>query len=298
MSLRGWALFALLSVAWGIPYLLIKVAVAELPVPVLVFGRVAAGAALLLPLAIHGGRLKELRGHAAPLAAFATLEFIIPWGLLSHAEIRISSSMAGLLMASIPILALLMARLAGDRERLGKRRLAGLLAGFAGVAALVRPQAGGDLLALLEVLLAAVCYAGGALVAARRLGGLPALPMTTVCLAIAAVVYLPPAVAAWPETLPSSRALVAMGVLALFCTALAFVCFFALIREVGMSRAVVITYVNPAVAVAGGVLLLSEPLTPAIVGAFVLILGGSFLATSASGDRPAPSQTSSARHAA
>jgi drug/metabolite transporter (DMT)-like permease len=157
VSPRGWILFALLSVVWGVPYLLIKIAVVDLPVPVLVFGRVAMGAALLMPLALRGGQLERLRGHAAPLVAFATLEFIIPWGLLSHAEIRITSSTAGLLMASIPILAMGMSRIAGDREPIGVRRSIGFAAGFAGVVALALPNLGGDLLSIAEVLLAAVC---------------------------------------------------------------------------------------------------------------------------------------------
>ena len=279
MTRRGWILFSLLGIVWGLPYLLIKIAVAEIPVPVLVFLRVTLGAAFLLPLALRRAHLARLRGHWIPITAFATLEFITPWGLLSHAEIWISSSTAGLLMASIPILALLITRLLGDRERLGRRRQLGLAAGFAGVFILAGPDLGGDGWAIAEVLLAATCYSAAAVLAARRLGGVPTLPMTAACLMIASLAYLAPAIAAWPVALPSTAAMAAIGGLALPCTALAFVGFFALIREVGVSRTTVVAYVNPAVAVTAGVLVLSEPLTPAIVVAFVLILGGSVLAT-------------------
>jgi drug/metabolite transporter (DMT)-like permease len=280
VTARGWLLFATLGIVWGLSYLLIKIAVAGLSVPVLVFARVSIGALVLLPFAIHGFPTSILVKHWRPLVAFATFEFALPWGLLSHAEVRISSSTAGLLMATIPVLAVVIDRLTGNDEVIGLRRSAGLALGFAGVFVLAGPDWTTDLVAMLEVLGAASAYAAGGLVAGRGLKAVPALPMTTVCLVIAALMYLPAAVIAWPETLPSARALVALGLLAVVCTSLAFVWYFGLIREVGVSRAMVITYVNPAVAVVAGVLVLSEPFTMLTFVAFGLILMGSLLATS------------------
>ena len=290
MSRRGWTLFLLLGIAWGIPYLLIKVAVAEIPVPVLVFVRVTLGAAILLPLALRRPQRAGLAGHWGAMAVFATLEFILPWGLLSHAEIRISSSTAGLLMASIPILALVIRRLSGEREHIGGRRRLGLVAGFAGVLVLAGPDLAGDGWAIAEVLLAAICYAAAAVIAARRLGNVPALPMTAACLSLASAAYLVPAMTAWPDAVPSLATIAAITVLAVFCTAIAFIGFFELIREVGVTRTVVVTYLNPAVAVAAGALVLSEPLTSTVLLAFALILGGSVLATG--GTRSAPTRGS------
>ena len=278
MSPRGWLLFVALGVVWGLPYLLIKVAVAEVSVPVLVFARVLLGAVILLPFAVSRGLTRVFR-YWRPLTAFSILEFILPWGLLSHAEVRLTSSMAGLLMATIPIFVIVLEKLAGSTERVGLRRAAGLALGFGGVFVLARPGLDGDSWAVLEVLLAAVCYATAAIVAARALGSVPALPMITWALALAALVYLPAAVATWPGAMPSLRAIGALAGLAVVCTALAFWWFFALIREVGAPRAVVVTYANPAVAVAAGVLALGEPLTASIVVALMLILGGSALAT-------------------
>lgn len=279
MTRRGWILFVLLSVVWGIPYLLIKVAVAELPVPVLVFARVALAAAVLLPLAFREGGRAVLLRHWKPLAAFAVLEFVIPWGLLFHAEIRLSSSTAGLLMASIPVLGVVLGKLGGDRERLGALRLTGLVTGFAGVFVLAAPALNGDLLSVVEALVAALCYAAAAVIAAKHLRDVPALPMVAVCLTFASVVYLPFAMTSWPTSIPSLPALASVLGLALVCTALAFVWFFALIREVGLNRALVITYVNPAVAVAAGAIVLSEPLHATTIVAFTLIMVGSALAT-------------------
>ncbi|GIG86417.1 DMT family transporter [Plantactinospora endophytica] len=279
MTRRGWLLFALMSVIWGIPYLLIKVAVeGGVPVPVLVFVRTAVGAAVLLPLAVRGAR--GLHRHWRPLAAFAALEIIVPWWLLTDAERQISSSMTGLLIAASPIIAVLVGRLAGDVERLGRRRWAGLGVGLAGVAVLAAPGLrGGNVLSIVEVLLAALCYGIAPLILARRLADVPVLPLSAVCLGGAALVYAPPAVLSWPAALPSGRVLAALAGLAVVCTAAAFVIFAALIREVGVSRALVFTYVNPVVAVVAGVLLLGEPLTVPVVAAFTLILGGSVLAT-------------------
>jgi drug/metabolite transporter (DMT)-like permease len=280
VSRRGWALFAAMGVIWGIPYLLIKVAVGGVPVPVLVLARVGIGAALLLPLAVRRGQLGALRPQWRWLAAFAAVEIITPWLLLSDAERRLSSSMTGLLVASVPIIVVVLGRLTGGTDRLAAIRWVGLLAGLGGVALLAGTSAaGGNAWSITEVLLVALCYATGPLIASRKLGDLPPLGMTAACLGLAAVVYALPAALAWPHAMPSWRVLGALAGLAVVCTAAAFVLFFQLIAEVGPARASVITYVNPAVAVALGVSVLGERFTLAMAGAFALILGGSVLAT-------------------
>ena len=280
MSRRGWILFAAMSVIWGIPYLLIKVAVSGVPVPVLVLARVGIGAALLLPLAVRGRQLSALRAHWRWLVAFALVEIVAPWLLLSEAETKLSSSLSGLLVASVPIIVVVLGRLTGGTERLSPLRWTGLLAGLAGVVLLAAPTAaGGDALSIAEVLAVAVCYAIGPLIASRKLGDLPPVGMTAVCLGLAAVVYAPLAAVTWPSAMPSWRVLGALAGLAVVCTAVAFLLFFRLIAEVGPARASVITYVNPAIAVILGVSVLGERFTPAMGGAFALILGGSVLAT-------------------
>lgn len=280
MSRRGWVLFTMMSVIWGVPYLLIKVADGGVSVPVLVFARVGIGAAVLLPIAIRRGQIRVLRDHWRWLAVFALVEIMLPWALLSDAERRLSSSMSGLLIASVPIIGLVLARVTGGAERMTVVRWTGLLAGLAGVALLAGPRVlGGGAWPITEVILTAVGYATGPLIANRKLGGLPGLGMTAVCLAAATIVYAPAAALTWPARMPSLAVLGSLAALGVLCTATAFVLFFQLIAEVGPARATVITYVNPAVAVALGVAVLGEPLTPAILGAFVLILAGSVMAT-------------------
>ena len=280
MSRRGWVLFTLMSVIWGIPYLLIKVADSEVSVPVLVFARVAGGAVLLLPLALRRRELAALRPQWRWVLLFAAVEMILPWALLSDAERHLSSSMTGLLIASVPIIGLVLARLTGGTERLSAIRWAGLLVGLAGVALLAgRGALGGGAWPVAEVMLVALGYATGPLVANRKLSDLPVLGVNAACLGFAAIVYAPAAALSWPHTMPSVQVILALAGLAVVCTATAFMLFFRLIAEVGPARATVITYVNPAVAVALGVAVLGEPLTPAIVAAFALILAGSVLAT-------------------
>jgi drug/metabolite transporter (DMT)-like permease len=277
---RGWALFAIMCVVWGIPYLLIKVAVGGVSVPVVVFARTALGAAILLPAALRSGQLAALRAHWRPLLAFAVLEMIVPWGLLSSAEEHLPSSLAGLLIAAVPIIGVVIARLTGGSERLSLRRWAGLVIGLAGVGILAGPHlGGGSAWPVTEVLLVALGYATAPLIAARKLADVPSLPMTVACLSLAALVYAPAAIATWPARLPSGRVLAALAGLGVVCTACAFIVFLALIREVGTSRAMTFTYVNPAVAVAAGVTLLGESFTLAIAASFALILGGCVLAT-------------------
>jgi drug/metabolite transporter (DMT)-like permease len=283
VSRRGWLLFAAMSLIWGIPYLLIKVAVGGVEPPVLVLARVGIGAALLLPLAIRRRELAPLLPHWRWLVLFALVEIVAPWLFLSEAETRLSSSLSGLLIASVPILVALLSRLTGGQDRLTAARWAGLLVGLGGVALLVAGGGThGDAAAIAEVLLVAVCYSIGPLIASRKLNGLPPLGMTAACLAFAAVLYSPLAALTWPSSVPSGKVLASLAGLAVICTAAAFLLFFALIAEVGPARASVITYVNPAVAVTLGVLVLGERLSVPMGVAFVLILGGSVLATRSS----------------
>ena len=279
MSTRGWLLFAAMGVIWGIPYLLIKIAVAEIEPAVLVFGRTAIGTLLLLPIALARSNLRALLPHWRVLLLYTFVEVVGPWFLLSHAETRLSSSLAGLLIAGVPLVGALLALLTGHDDRPDASRFAGLALGFLGVGLVVGFNvAADDLIAVVEVGLVVVGYAVGAMLIAR-MRDVPAMAVIAGSLAIAALVYLPLAIVQRPATLPSPQAIAAVAILGVVCTALAFIVFFALVREVGPNRATVITYVNPAVAVALGVLILHEPFTATIALGFALIALGSFVGT-------------------
>jgi drug/metabolite transporter (DMT)-like permease len=277
---RGWALFAAMAVIWGIPYLLIKIAVGELTPAALVLLRTAGGAAVLLPVAAARGWLTPLLPYWRWVLAYTVVEVSLPWFLLSDAERRLSSSLTGLLIAAVPLIGALVQRLTRGDDRMDPGRVAGLLIGLLGVAVLVGLNVSfRDLGAVGEVGLVAIGYATGPIIIARRLPRLPAVGVVAASLALTAVAYAPLALPQLPKTLPSGRVLLAVGILAIVCTALAFLLFFALIGEVGPVRATIITYFNPAVALLLGVALLREPLTVGAIIGFGLILVGSVLAT-------------------
>ncbi len=287
MSAKGWALFAAMAVIWGIPYLFIKVAVAELSPATLVFVRTALGAALLLPLAAARGDLRALAPHWPVVLAYTAVEVAAPWFLLSDAERRLSSSLAGLLIAGVPLVGVLLAWITGGQDRPDARGVIGLILGLAGVSLVVGLDvAADDLIAVGEVGLVVLGYATGALIIARGLRGVPTAGVVAASLALTALVYLPVGLAQWPPAAPSMAAIGSVAVLGIVCTALAFLLFFALIREAGAVRATVITYFNPVVAVLLGVVLLREPFTVGIAAGSSLILVGSLVATRRPAVRP------------
>jgi drug/metabolite transporter (DMT)-like permease len=283
VSRRGWLLFAIMGVVWGIPYLLIKVAIADLSPASLVFLRTATGALVLLPVAVARGSVTPLRGPWRWVLLYTVVEVAVPWMLLSDAERHISSSLAGLLVAAVPFIGALLALLTGGDDRLGGRRVAGLLVGFVGVATLVGfDLSGGSLGAIGEIVVVTVGYALGPMIIARRLAGVPAVGVVTASLVLTAIGYAPAGVLQLPAHAPHAQVIIAVAGLGIVCTALAFLLFFALIAEVGPVRATVITYVNPAVALLLGVAVLGEPFNASTGAGFVLIVLGSFLATSRS----------------
>jgi drug/metabolite transporter (DMT)-like permease len=281
VSRRGWSLFLAMSLLWGIPYLLIKVAVDETSPVVVVFARCVVGAAILLPWAIAQGQLRPVLRHWRAMLLFTLLEMAAPWLLLPYAETELSSSLTGLLVATVPFVAALAARLAGEDERLTPVRLLGMGIGVVGIAALLGLDVGGaQLLPLLAVALTVVGYATGPLVISRSLPDVPGVAASAVALGLTALVYAPFAIPRLGQVgRASAPALLSLVGLGAVCTALALALFFALIREVGPQRALVITFVNPAVAVLLGVLLLGEPFTLGIGVGLPLVLVGCVLAT-------------------
>jgi drug/metabolite transporter (DMT)-like permease len=255
MTRRGLLLFIAMCLIWGIPYLFIRIAVSELTPATLVFLRTGIAALVLLPIAIRRGGMRALLDKWRALLVFALIEIGVPWVALASAEQQISSSLAGLLISAVPLVGVVIAPFFGNRERFGPVNLAGLVLGLIGVSAIV----GFDLrttgwIPLAEMAVVAICYAVGPAILSRYLSGLPSVSVIAASLAVCAIVYAPLAALQLPRTLPSSGVVVSVGVLALVCTALAFLIFFALIAAIGPVRATVITYINPAVAALAGIL--------------------------------------------
>lgn len=287
MTQRGIILFAAMAVIWGIPYLFIRVAVAEISPAVLVFLRTLIGTAILLPFAIARVDLRVVLARWRWLVAFAVVEIAIPWVMLASAEQHISSSLTGLLLAGVPLVGTVLALVTGGADRTSRTSVAGLLIGLIGVAAIVGADfASSDAIALLEVGVVIVGYAIGPAILARRLAGLPSVGVMSLALGLTALVYLPFAATQFPAVMPSPKVLVSIGVLAVICTALGFIVFAALIKEIGPVRSTVITYINPAIAAVLGVLVLNESFTLAMGVGLALVILGSILATRRPGAAP------------
>jgi drug/metabolite transporter (DMT)-like permease len=282
MTARAWWLFAAVSVLWGIPYLFIKLAVEDLSPVWVAFGRIVVAFAILLPYAWHKGALRGLGRHWKPLLIYSVVEICLPWPLIGFGEERVSSGLAAILIAAVPLIVAVMAIWVDHEERAEGSRLIGLVVGFTGVVVLLgldvagRP---GELLGAFAILLAAVGYAVGPMMIKHRFREIDPLGPVTASMGISALVLAPAAAFTAPEAAPSAGALLSVIVLGLACSALGFLLFFALIHEVGPGRATVITFVNPVVAVGLGIVLLDEGLGPSAVAGLLLILAGSWLST-------------------
>lgn len=289
MSRRGWTLFLALSLLWGIPYLLIRVAVADLNPVVVAFGRTALGGLLLLPIALHRREMAAVLRRWRPVLLYTACEIIGPWWLLSYAETKLDSSTSGLLVAMVPLVTAVILVAAG-RDRFGLKRALGLLIGFGGVAVLVGVDLDlSDGWAVAAAIGCVVGYAFGAYMMGHLVNDIPPYGVITFSLLGAAIVYLPFAIWLAPASMTAVPAPALWSVLglAVLPTAVAFVVMFRLVAEAGASRATVVTYINPAVAIVLGVLVLSEPLTIGLAVGFPLVVLGAVLATSRSKSVPA-----------
>jgi drug/metabolite transporter (DMT)-like permease len=282
MTRRAAFLFAALGLAWGIPYLFIKIAGEELPPATLVLARTAVAALILVPIAVARREVVPALRRWRPLLAYTVAEIVLPWLFLARAERTLPSSTTGLLIAAVPLVGIVIAAVSGRAERIGGRGWLGLCLGTAGVAALVGLDiAGSDLSAVAQVSIVVVGYAVGPAVLSRWLSDVPGLGVVAVSIGAAALAYVPVVLLGpgLPSRLPSGGVIASVVVLAVVCTAGAFVLFFALIAELGPVRATTIVYVNPVVAVVAGAVFLRERVTAWTVVGFALVLVGSFLVT-------------------
>jgi drug/metabolite transporter (DMT)-like permease len=282
MSRKGWSLFLLLGFLWGIPYLLIRVAVREYSPASVVFARVLIGALLLVPIAIHQKTFSAaLRGFRYILL-YSVVEIMGPWFLITKAETKLSSGLAGLLVATVPIWATIFASINGDKSVWHHKRMIGMIIGFIGLIAVVGIESltgRTSLSAILFVLVASIGYGLAPNMITKKLPHVSGLAINALAMSMAAIVYAPFGISQWPKVHTSTNSTLSVIALGIFPTALAFVVFFNVMKEVGPARASLVTYLNTAFAVLLGVLILSEPLNLGIVIGLPLVLIGSYLAS-------------------
>ena len=283
MTRRGILLFILLGIAWGIPYLLIKIAVGQISPAMMVFARAAIAAVVLLPYATAKGELMPVLRRWRPLVAYTLAEIIVPQFLLGSAEERLPSSVTGLLIAAVPLAGVAVAFAMGRPARLSAGNWAGIALGMTGVATLAGfAVSGSDLVAAGEVLVVVICYALGPAILARWMPDLAASGVTALGLTITALVYAPVVTLShgWPDRWPSASVITSVIVLGVVCSAAALTMMAALVSEAGPVRATAVTYVNPAVALIAGAVILGEPVTGWSLAGFAFILAGCVLVAS------------------
>ena len=276
MSRKGWALFALVGVLWGVPYMFMKIAVAELATPVIVFSRLLIGALVLIPLAVHQKTIKDALKYWPYIASYAVLEMVIPWTLITNAQKDLSSGVVALLVATVPIWATLFAHHTGDSTAAHRTRIFGITLGLIGITFLVGIESlndVGNIRSLIQVLAYAVNMI------TRKAPGISGIAINGLAMSLSAVLFAPFALTHLPKTAPSTEAILATVGLGIICTALAFWIFFLVLEEIGPARASLVVYPNTAVAVVLGIFLLDETLTLAIVIGLPMVLLGSYFAS-------------------
>ena len=282
MTRKSWIQFGIVGFLWGIPYLLMKVAVADIPPPLIVAGRTLIGAAILIPIALRKNTLKDAIKGIKYVIPYAVLEMVGPWILITSAEKEISSGLAGLLVATVPFFASIFSSLRGDHSVWQPKRIFGLVIGFVGIVALVGIESitgTSNPKAIAMVILAAIMYAYAVLMVTTNLPGVDGIAINGVAMGLTCLFYTPIAIATWPSNPVSTQAITALVALGVFSTAIAFMLFFIVIVEIGVARGSLTTYVNTAVAVVLGILILNEPITLGIIVGLPMVLLGSYLAS-------------------
>jgi drug/metabolite transporter (DMT)-like permease len=284
MSRKSWFNFCLVGLLWGLPYLLIKVAVApgEFTPAFLVFARVVIGSAILIPYSLRKGTLTPALTHLRWIALYAVLEICGPWLLISTAETKITSGLAGLLVATAPFWATIIMSFLGDKTVWHSTRLAGLIIGFIGVAFVVGLESirgHQNIGAIGMILIATVGYVSAPTIMSRKAPGINGAAINAIAMVITGIIYLPMAIKDFPTHRPSAHAIEAIIALGIFPTALAFALYFTVMADFGPARASLVTYPNTAIAVVLGIIFLHEPLTLGIMIGLPLVLVGSYYAS-------------------
>lgn len=282
MSRKHLGQFILIGFLWGVPYLFMRVAVREWEPSVVVFGRVVIGAAILFPIAIRRGVVKETMRGFKWILAYAVFEMCGPWYLITHAETKINSGLAGLLVATVPIWSTIYSSLAGDKTVWHAKRLMGIIIGFIGLILIVGIETisgTADAFSVFQVVLAAILYSTAMAIILKGMPHGDGVAINAVAMTITAIIFAPSALTNLPDSMPSFNATASLIGLGVLSTGWAFMIYFSLVKEIGQARGSMVTYLNTAFAVVLGVAILGEPLTIGIVTGLPLVLIGSYFAS-------------------
>jgi drug/metabolite transporter (DMT)-like permease len=281
MDRRSWSMLLVLGAIWGASYMFIKIGVRDMSPAMVACVRIALAAAVLIPVAAASGALRGLTDRVGVLALVGAVQVAGPFLLISAGEEEISSSLAGILVASAPLFTALLAIWIDHEERSQGLRLVGILLGVVGVAVLLGVDLGGtssELLGGLAVVLASLGYAIGGFLVKHRLSDAQPIGVAAAVMVPSTILLAPVAILTAPGEVPGAGPVAAVAALGVLGTGVAFAIFYSLMARVGPARAFIVTYLAPAFAVVYGVTLLDESITAATIGGLALILAGSWLA--------------------
>ncbi len=284
MAAANYVVLVLLGLIWGSSFVFFKLGVNEMPPAMVAGGRLVSGLLLLsLALRLKGRGLPKERELWARLAVVGLLNNCVPWVLIPWGEQYISSALASILNATMPLFTVLIAHVATQDDRLTWRKLAGIVIGFVGVVILI----GADLQDLtsasaqgdLAVLAASLSYAVAAVYARRNLRGHDHTVLATGQLSMGLLFTTPLMLLSLGEWrgLPSPTALGAVAALGVLGSGLAYIMYYWLIERASASQVSLVTYLLPVTAVFWGAFLLNEVLGVNTFAGLVLIGAGIFL---------------------
>ena len=271
-----------LSAVWGASFLFMRIAAPEFGPLVLVEVRVVIAALFLLPIFLLRANISELTVHWKKLAILSVLNSAAPFFLLTFATLSITGGFAGILNATAPIFAAMVAWV-WLSDRLGVSQIVGLVIGFVGVLVLVWNKVtlafDGTTVAILAGIIAAIFYAVGGNYTKKYMGQMNSLAIATGTMIAAAIILLPIAVYLWPSEPVSIRSWIAAIIMGVASTGIAYILYFRLIRNVGPAKAITVTYLIPAFAMFWGAIVIDEKVTPIMVVGCIIIFFGTALAT-------------------
>jgi drug/metabolite transporter (DMT)-like permease len=282
LTARQAGLLTALAALWGASYLLIKYALEGFSPAAVVFVRTALGAAVLFAVIRASGgparaSLREVRRRPLRALLLGALAITAPFLLISFGELEVPSGLTAVLIAPAPLFVAMFAPLIDHSERIARRQALGLVVGLGGIALLVGVESVHRLaqfLGAMGIVAAAACYALSSFMVKGAYRDVPAITTSFISVGAGALLTLPLAAATAPTHMPGVRALLAIAVLGVAGTALAFVIFYRLIAEIGAGRAALVSYLVPPLSLTYGALLLDERITPGALAGLGLILAG------------------------
>ena len=275
-----------LGALWGSSFLFMRFSALEFGALATAAGRVGIAAAFLLPIVIYKGLLPQLQKHWKKIFIMGIFNSAIPFACFAFSLLSITTGLSSILNATVPMFGALVAWV-WLKDKPALPRIVGIAIGFSGIALLAwgkasfKPDASGTTTgwAVLACLLACLCYGISASYAKKYMGGIDPMVTAAGSQIGATLGLLIPAIWLWPTTAPSATAWLALLVLGVACTGIAYILYFRLIEKAGPQRTLTVTFLIPVFAVFYGAVFLHEAVTPWMLLCAAVIVCGTALAT-------------------